>query len=1014
MAEMLTPQQREAVYNRGGKLLVSAAAGSGKTKVLVDRLLSYITDPIAPANIDDFLIITYTKAAASELRGKIAAKLSERIAEDPGNRHLQQQMQRLYLAKISTVHAFCADLLREYAYLLDIPADFRVADENECLELQIQVLDQIIEHTYETAAEDPDFQSFVNNQGFGRDDSQIPEILLSVHNRSRCHLNPDGWLDWCIDSSQTKGIKDVSETIWGEYLIRDLQTYLHLQIEAMQRCVTAATCADGMEKPAALLASIVQQLQSLSEAVSWDEILKRKSIDYGRLTFSKKCTDQELAERIKAVRNQCKIGLEKKLRSFAVNSLQVLCDLENAAASTRGLIRLVREFSKEYARRKKNRRFLDFSDLEHKTLDLLLGKSRSAPTALASQIGERYREIMVDEYQDSNSVQDAIFDSLTCERKNCFMVGDVKQSIYQFRLADPRIFIEKYNSYVPASEAEPLTGRKVLLSSNFRSSGGVIQAVNDVFSNCMSREVGGITYNGEEMLREGIEHIPLCETEVELYGIDVQEDTYAEEAAFVARKIHDLLDGTHYVREGNALRPVRAEDIVILLRSPGSVGSEFVYAIEQYGIGCTTGGSIDLLQTEEITILRSLLQVINNPLQEIHLVALLMTRIIAFSADDLARIRGKSRRYSIYEMLCRQDDGKSLQFVTLLQDLRSAARRCSVPQLLQYVFLKTSMDSLYAALPDGTDRKNNLHLFYQLASDFDNIGQRDLAQFLEHLDAMEKKGLVYTSDSGNSNNVTIMSIHKSKGLEFPIVFLCGLSRSFNQESMRAQVLCDRELGIGLNCVDIKNRVRYPTIAKKAIAAKIYSDSISEEMRVLYVAMTRARDRLIMTYAAKNIDQDLTDIALRMDMTPKNLMTAYVNCPGEWVLQTAMKKIEAGDFFNVTGRPDNLSLQEPAWGIHLVTGAPLSAVAAHREAEETIAPNLIQDLKMALDFTYPHIEATQAPSKLTATQMKGRIKDQEVAEHTNENQYNVRNFRKTGFTKTSAGRQRGNAVHAVKQ
>lgn len=1016
MAEKLTPQQYEAVYNRGGKLLVSAAAGSGKTKVLVDRLMSYLTDPASPANLDEFLVITYTKAAASELRGKIAAKLSECVAENPGNRHLQQQMQRLYLTKISTVHAFCSDLLREYAYMMDIPADFRVADENECLEIQLQVLELLLDQAYENVAQDPDFQAFINTQGLGRDDRQIPEIILKVYNSARCHLDPDKWLDWCVASADAAGLTDASQTVWGRFLMDDLHSYLQLEMDAINRCVKAAASAECMEKPVALLESIYAQLSCLKNAKTWDEIIAHKNIDFGRLTFSKKITDLELAERIKAIRNACKSGLQKKLRSFSVSSEQVLWDLKSSASAARGLVCLVRKFTEEYDKRKRMRRVLDFSDLEHKTLDLLIGKRRTGATKLAEQIGCRYREIMVDEYQDSNSVQDAIFDALTQQRQNCFMVGDVKQSIYQFRLADPNIFIQKYNTYAMAEDAEAGQGRKILLSHNFRSSGGVIQGVNDVFSCCMSPEVGGIVYDNNEMLREGVPHIPLQEPEVELYGICVREDTYAEEAAFVARKICSLLDGIHMVRQGDTLRPIRPEDIVILLRSPGSVGGEFVYALERCGIHCTTGGSVDLLMTEEVMTLRSLLQIISNPLQDIPLLGVLTSRVFGFTADDLAVLRSKNRRCSIYESLQNSDMEKCQPFLALLNQLRQEARLYSVPQLLQRIFIHTAMDSIYSSMPDGEEKTQNLHLFCQIAADFEATGRRDLAQFLEHLEAMEGKGLSYTGQQRNTGAVTIMSIHKSKGLEFPVVFLCGLSRGFNQESTRAQVLCHKNLGLGLNCVDLEKRVRYPNIAKRAISVKMLSEGISEEMRVLYVAMTRPKDRLIMTYAEKGLEGDLADIALRMDMTSRQLMTSQVDCPGAWVLQTAMCRTEAGAFFRLGGRPDCVSYQEPLWNIQAVESEVMdSSGIMEEEKKAELSDEIVQSLRSSLNFRYAHAAATQAPSKQTATQLKGRFKDQEAAEDTDNAVHISHSFRKPEFaTGKIHGRDKGNAVHTIMQ
>ena len=454
MAEKLTPQQRQAVEDRGGRLLVSAAAGSGKTKVLVDRLLKYLNDPVAPANLDDFLIITYTKAAASELRGKIAAKLTERIAAEPENRHLQQQMQRLFLTKISTVHGFCGDLLREFAYKLDLSADFRVADENECGELRETVLAELLDRAYETEGEDSDFRAFVDTQGLGRTDKLVSEIILKVYDSARCHLDPEKWLDNCLRDASVEDVTDVSETVWGRYIVDDLRSYLDGQIGVMRKCCELAEAADGMQKPAVVLRDTLHQLQRLRDAAIWDEIIARKNIDYGRLTFPRKGIDADLAERIKACRNACKKGLEKRLRTFSDGSEQILADLSQSAAGARGLIALVRQFGADYDRAKRSRRCVDFGDLEHKTLDLLLGASRSGPTAASREIAQRFREIMVDEYQDSNGVQDAIFMTLTDQKQNCFMVGDVKQSIYQFRLADPGIFLKKYFDYCPVSASE--------------------------------------------------------------------------------------------------------------------------------------------------------------------------------------------------------------------------------------------------------------------------------------------------------------------------------------------------------------------------------------------------------------------------------------------------------------------------------------------------------------------------------------------------------------------------------
>lgn len=1015
MADKLTPQQSTAIHDRGGKMLVSAAAGSGKTKVLVDRLLTYLTDPKAPANLDEFLIITYTKAAASELRGKIASKLTERIAQEPENRHLQKQMQRLFLTKISTVHGFCSDLLREYAYRLDLPADFRVADENECREIRELVMRDLLDRSYAGIEENDDFRAFVDSQGLGRDDRLVPEIIEKVYDSARCHLEPESWLDSCLDIASVENIKDAAQTPWGRFLIEDLHRYLDAQIYVMKQCVQELSSSEGMEKPALNFRETLLQMETLCTASTWDEVVNKRNITYGRLSFPRKNVDQNLIDRVKAARDACKKGLEKKLQSFANDSSQVLGDLRHSAAGTRGLITLVRQFGADYQAAKRSRRVLDFSDLEQKTLDLLVGKSRTNPTAAAAEIGRRFREVMVDEYQDSNGVQDAIFSALTHEKQNCFLVGDVKQSIYQFRLADPGIFLEKYRKYVPADTAQQGESRKVLLSHNFRSGGEVIEGVNDVFRTCMSPDVGGLYYGEEEALREGIPHNELPDPAVALYALDTQEETYPKEAAFVAEKIAAMLQSGTLIRSGDGLRPVRPEDIVILLRSPGSAGGYFQRALEARGIRCASGGGTDLLQTEEIGTLRSFLQTIVNPRLDIPLISTLASPVFHFTADELAAIRGEEKKGSVYDALLKSSDCKVRSFLETLEKLRNEARMNTLTALLESCFCLTRIDSIYGAMPDGEARKSNLQAFFQLAADYEKGSLRGLGQFLEYLDSLENRGILMPGSYG-TGCVTIMSIHKSKGLEFPVVFLCNLSRSFNQESIRAQILCDKKLGLGLSVADTENRVRYPSIAKRAIAVKMTAESISEEMRVLYVAMTRARDRLIMTYAAKGLEKDLRNIALRFDFDRGMLLCRDAVCLGDWVLLAAMQHIEAGQLHALGGKPGQTTLGKYPWKI-CVEAAPAPLDDAERKIlhQDPLPEGVEETLRKALAFQYSHMEATQTPSKQTATDRKGRFKDAEAAENTREPVLPARIWRQPTFLSAEAkGKDYGSAIHAALQ
>ena len=1014
MAEKLTPQQYQAVHNRGGKLLVSAAAGSGKTKVLVDRILSYLTDPVDPANLDEFLIITYTKAAAAELRGKIAAKLTERIAQEPENRHLQKQMQRLFLTKISTVHSFCGDILREYAYKLDIAPDFRVADESECRQLRDMVMADLLDEAYKTMDTDSDFLAFADTQGLGRDDRFVPEILEKVYDSARCHLNPKQWLEQCLEGTVLQE-EDISQTPWGQYLIQDFQEYLSIQIEIFRKCLAMLQEAEGMEKPAANIRQILQQLETLHGANNWDSIAAAPEMDYGRLVFPKKNVDQDLTERIKAARNACKKGLARKLQNFSDTSQQMLADRQQLSSSMRGLLALVKQFEDRFSAAKRSRRMLDFSDLEHRTLDLLLGSSRSHPTAAASEIGARFREIMVDEYQDSNAVQDAIFEVLSRKKQNCFLVGDVKQSIYQFRLADPGIFLEKYHTYLDVDAAQPGQGRRILLSHNFRSGPEIIECANSVFQAAMRPKVGGLTYGDAEALREGIPQAPLPDSAVALYALDVQEDTYEEEADFVAEQIKEMLHKGTLIRKNGVLQPVRPEDIVILLRSPGSSAGHFQRALESQSIRCTTGAGGNLLEAEEICSLRSLLQVIMNPRQDIPLISVLASPIFGFTANDLAQIRSGYKKGSYYEALCRSDLEKATAFLDVLEGLRNAAKMQNITSLLETCFRLTKLDSIYGAMADSVVKNANLQLFYQLAAEYEKQGLKDLSQFLDYLDSVEDRGLM-VSGGNHPDAVTIMSIHKSKGLEFPVVFLCNLSRRFNMESLRAQILCDKTLGLGLSVADSQKRIRYPSAAKRAISAKMASESVSEEMRVLYVAMTRARDRLIMTYASQNLESDLKDIVLRQDFDGGELVCREATCMGDWVLLAALQRTEAGALHACAGRPMQTRISSFPWKIS-VCQAPRSNSAAQAERQEPqqISAEQISRIQEALSFRYPYSAATQAPSKRTATDRKGRDKDQEVSEDTEEPPAVLRRWRKPSFVSQQiSGREYGNVMHAVMQ
>ncbi len=1011
MAEKLTPEQRLAVENRGGDLLVSAAAGSGKTKVLVDRLLSYLTDAKDPADLDEFLIITYTRAAAGELRMKIAAKLTDRIAQDPENKRLQKQLQLLYLTKISTVHGFCGDLLREYAYRLGLDGDFRVADEPAAGELQQQAMEKLLNTAYEELSEDADFRAFSDSQGLGRSDKRLEEIILKVYEKARCHPDPARWLEHCLSLAQERA-EDAGQTLWGRTLMEDLFSWLDERIPYLERCVALSR---DWPRTNANLTETLNQAKFLRESQTWDQVSQRIVLNYGSLTFPKKDIDIDTRDAVKAVRNRFKADLQAKEKLFSQRSAQILEDTARCVQVQRGLILLVRRFSECYESLKRQRHVLDFGDLEHKTLDLLLGPDRSGPTAAALEVGRRFREVMVDEYQDSNGVQDAIFRALTGQRHNCFLVGDVKQSIYQFRQAEPGIFLEKYNAFGPAETAQPGQGRMVQLNKNFRSGPEIIEAVNHVFRQCMSPQAGGLDYGEAEALTEGVPHRLLPDPAVELWTLTGVAKAKTE-PAFVASRIRQMLDEGTPIREGDGFRPVTPEDIVILLRSVRPVAGEYRQALEAAGIRCSTDADGNLLATPEIAALRALLQTVSNPRQDIPLLAALASPVFGFTADDLAKIRGGEKQGCFYDALLESGMPKAKDFLSLLGRLRELARLGTLTELLERIFLETELDGIYAAGPGGDGAKENLRQFYLMAAEFEQGQLCTLERFLDHLDRMEEKGVSRTAVQ-DPGAVRIMTIHSSKGLEFPVVFLCDLSRKFNISDTQDQLLCHKTLGLGVQIADEGRRIRYPSLGKAAIAAQIRREVVSEEMRVLYVAMTRPKDRLIMTYAAAS-EKTMLSLGEELSLRGVKAQSGESMCFGRWILQAALNRPEAGTLRAVAGSHEVGSDSQYPWLIRVLPGQdllPESETLAAAPVRQPMPEGAVEQLHRQLCFRYPYAAATQAPSKQTATGRKGRDKDLEAAQDAPEEKKTLRVWRAPSFAgPVRDGRAYGSAMHRAMQ
>ena len=1017
----LTVSQRAVVEDRGGALLVSAAAGSGKTKVLVDRLLRQICDPVSPKNIDEFLVITYTKAAAAELRMKIAQALSQRLADDPENRHLQRQLHRIYLAEISTVHAFCSGLLRTYAHLLDLPADFRVAEESESRALQDKVLMHLLEQSYADLEQDPEFRAMVDTFGYGRDERRLPEAIKMAHSQMRCRANMDAWLEENLQVLEMSGHEDISQTPWGRYLLDEYRIFLNRSTEKMKTALRELEQYPQIEKGLGkVFRENVAQLECLSACHTWDEFCTHKITSFGRVGAVRDPEDSAVKERLAQIRTLIWTELKKRQELFAADSAAQLQDLRQTAVGTQALLRFAKRFDEAYSAEKRQRKLMDFSDLEYSAIQLLTDPYTGRPTAVAREISMRYAEIMVDEYQDSNQVQDTIFDAVSRNGQNRFMVGDVKQSIYRFRLAEPEIFLRKYDSYPGYETAENGKPRKILLSENFRSRPEILSACNDVFRLVMRKSVGDLDYGDAEALRPGRTYPPMESTPVELHcltGTGDMGDKRDLEAEYVAKRIRAMLDEGTPVTDGDGTRPVKPSDIVILMRSLSSSAAAYQAALRRHGIPSVSDRGGSLLDTSEVQILIAILQIIDNPHQDVPLLCAMASPVFGFTPDELAIPRMENRRDDYYDTICAaaEPGSKLYCFLETLRTLRDDSTWMNLHELVDSVLRRTNLMAVFSSMADGAGRERNLTAFRSYVVNFESGGSKALVQLLRHLEELRVSGSQLPLPKTSAENaVTLMTVHSSKGLEFPVVFLCDLSRKFNLSDMQDAILVDGALSVGCNRIDHARCIRYPTVAKQAIVRKKTAEAVSEELRILYVAMTRPKDRLIMTYYSKNLQTELKNISSQLTMPLSDDLCASARCPGRWILMAALCRTEAGELFAQAGNNDVSQVWQYPWRI---TFRDLS------QEEETVPSASTQTVSSSdtppiglLRLNYPHGDACLTPAKLTATQLKGRAVDRETAEGAAETAkpsaavFRQPSFRPKGLTAA----ERGTATHLFLQ
>ena len=955
-----TASQRAAIDTRGSAVLVSAGAGSGKTKVLTERLMGYICDEQNPAELDSFLIITFTRAAAGELRGRISDEISARLASDPTNKRLRRQSALCRRAKIGTIHSFCADVLRENCHIVGLSPDFKIADDERAAAMKAAALERVMNERYDKPDRYPGFIELADSVGAGRDDRRLTELVINLHSRMQCHARPEKWAAEQVEQLKAP-VTDAGDTVWGREILswaRNLASYWADAVDGLilkmsENEKISAAYLPAFSDDAALLRELIRRLD-----IGWNKTRELFPIKFSRLGSLRNSPDPELSELLKTRRDALKKDVGKIMTELEMSSELLLSDMAECAPSMEALLSLTLDFDRELTSEKRRRALVDYNDLEHLTAQLLTDEN-GAQTALARSLSERFTEIMVDEYQDVSRVQDAIFRAISKNGTNLFMVGDVKQSIYRFRLADPEIFTGKYETYKDYETAPSGEARRILLRENFRSRREILDAANAVFGLCMSRRLGDIDYDEAAALVCGAQYegdVPKPELLI-LDASSADDDDVSErgepEARLVARRIRQLIDSETLISDHGAQRPIRYGDIAILLRSPNKSGGVYRRVLEQYDIPVATAQGSGFFTSAEVSTMVSMLAVIDNPHQDIPLIAVLRSPCFGFTADELSEIRAADKKADFYTALKIASEGndKCRDFVSKLSELRTVAPDLSAAELVWQLINDMDMLSVCSAMGGGEQRRANVLALIELAERFEASGYRGVHRFVLWLRRLAEKGQEISAGAKRGSAVQIMSVHKSKGLEFPVVFLCETARSFNRQDTTERVLVHPVLGLGPKYVDMERHIEYPTLARNAISRRLDSEMRSEEMRLLYVALTRPKERLFITATVKNAEKSIREHRMNMSVPMPSELLRQASCLYDWLLYSAL--IDGGEHLEMSVCP------LPA------------AVSAEEEKQRSIAPDpeALAELQSRLSFVYPHEAAVALPSKVTATELK---------------------------------------------
>ncbi|MGG4490463.1 helicase-exonuclease AddAB subunit AddA [Metabacillus idriensis] len=1064
-----TDDQWKAIVSSGQDILVAAAAGSGKTAVLVERIIRKIISKENPVDVDRLLVATFTNASAAEMRNRIGEALEKALKENPSSLHLRRQLSLLNRAAISTLHSFCLNVVRKYYYLIDLDPGFRIADETEGQLLIDEVLDEIFEEQYSLADNDA-FFDLVDRYTTDRSDTDLQTLIRALYQFSRSHPNPSKWLD---ELAGMYGEEERLENLpFFPYLAADISMQLTSSLEKLQRALALTEKPGGPAPRAENLTDDIRQVQELIKSKdSWQELAGKMALT--SFSRAKACRgseySKELLEQTTALRNSAKKQIEQLQEELFARSyeshLQDLRDLKPVIKTLTGLVNL---FGERFDEKKKQKGIVDFSDLEHFCLQILgtpneHGQLDATEAALDYQ--NQFEEVLVDEYQDTNLVQETILKLVAKSGQgNLFMVGDVKQSIYRFRLAEPFLFLSKYKTF---SKEGQHTGLRIDLSKNFRSRSEVIDGTNFLFKQLMGEKVGEVAYDLDAELKLGASYPDSEQMRAELLlinrGKDEEENGSEEENSFhpeelqtvqlearvMAKKIRGMIQNKFqiYDRKIGGTRNITYRDVVILLRSM-PWAPQIIEEFKQEGIPVYANLSGGYFEATEVAIMMSLLKVIDNPYQDVPLASVLRSPVVGLSTNELAIIRTYSKKGTYFEALkvflseaSREDAAlsKRLQsFYDQLQTWRELARMGSVSELIWQLYRDTKFFNYVGGMPGGKQRQANLRALYDRARQYEATTFRGLFRFLRFIERMQERGddLGAARALGEQEDVVrLMTIHSSKGLEFPVVFVAGLARQFNMMDMNKKYLLDKELGFATKLIQPSLRISYPTLPLAAMKKKMKIELLSEELRVLYVALTRAKEKLFLVGTLKDAIKTLSD--WQNSMTQEEWLLpdferAQAKSYLDWIGPALVRHEDAARLRENSEEKNPFILPHPSrWEINVMNEEELydiqkeekkydqEMLSALKNLEPVACQSDYQEqIKARLSWTYEHQFAAVFRSKQSVSEVKRQqeFRDEYSDETILRTQKDTFMYDRPKFMqkKSLTAAEKGTAMHAVMQ